>query len=366
MKQRKKWPLINLINSALIDLPAPSNITNMWNFGSILGFCLLIQIISGVFLAIHYSSDVSLAFECVNHIIRDVNSGWFIRFIHANGASLFFLIIYIHIGRGVYFNSFVLNLTWIVGVLIFLLTILTGFLGYVLPWGQISYWGATVITNLLSAVPYLGTLMVEWVWGGFSVNNSTLTRFFRFHYLFPFIVILLVIVHLVFLHEQKSSNPLGVQIRCDKIPFYPYFYSKDLLRTIIILLILILFNFLAPFLLIDPENFIPANPLSTPVHIQPEWYFLFAYAILRSIPNKLGGVLALLLSILILIPLALKNKTIQYNKINFIRPLFWVLLILFIALTWLGTKPVEEPYLALRTAITVLYFGWFIIILTLP
>jgi len=202
--------------------------------------------------------------------------------------------------------------------------------------------------------------------GGFSVNNSTLTRFFRFHYLFPFIVILLVIVHLVFLHEQKSSNPLGVQIRCDKIPFYPYFYSKDLLRTIIILLILILFNFLAPFLLIDPENFIPANPLSTPVHIQPEWYFLFAYAILRSIPNKLGGVLALLLSILILIPLALKNKTIQYNKINFIRPLFWVLLILFIALTWLGTKPVEEPYLALRTAITVLYFGWFIIILTLP
>lgn len=354
------------MNSALVDLPAPSNITHIWNFGSILGFCLTIQILRGVFLAIHYSSDIGLAFDCINHIMRDVNRGWFIRFIHANGASLFFFIIYLHIGRGLYFNSFILHLTWCVGVFIFLIAILTGFLGYVLPWGQISYWGATVITNLLSAVPYLGRMLVEWVWGGFSVNNSTLTRFFRLHYLFPFIVLLLVVMHLVFLHEQKSSNPLGIQLRCDKIPFYPYFYSKDLIRRLVILTIFVLINFLIPFILIDPENFIPANPLSTPVHIQPEWYFLFAYAILRSIPNKLGGVLALLLSILILIPLSLKNKQVQNNKINRIRTLFWPFIVLFLALTWLGIKPVEEPYLTLSIGLTSIYFLWFIIILLLP
>jgi ubiquinol-cytochrome c reductase cytochrome b subunit len=247
MRNRKKWPIVNIINSALIDLPAPSNITHFWNFGSILGICLSLQIITGIFLAIHYSSDISLAFECVNHIMRDVNGGWIIRNIHANGASLFFFVIYLHIGRGLYFNSFVLNMTWAIGVVIFLISMLTGFLGYVLPWGQISYWGATVITNLLSAVPYLGNFLVEWVWGGFSVNNATLTRFFRFHYLFPFLILILVVFHLVFLHEQKSSNPLGIQIRCDKIPFHPYFFRKDLIRRVLFFFFFFFFKFLYPF-----------------------------------------------------------------------------------------------------------------------
>jgi len=233
--------------------------------------------------------------------MRDVKRGWLIRLIHANGASFFFLRIYLHIGRGLYFGSYVLSFTWITGVFLFLISILTAFLGYVLPWGQISYWGATVITNLLSAAPYVGQTLVEWIWGGFSVNNATLTRFFSLHYLFPFIIIALIIIHLVFLHEQKSSNPMGIQISIDKIPFHPYFSNKDITRAVIFIFFLVLLNKLFPYSLIDPENFTPANPLVTPTHIQPEWYFLFAYAILRSIPRKLGGVLGLLISILIIL-----------------------------------------------------------------
>jgi len=361
MSRRKHQPLLKIINSSLVDLPAPSNITHFWNFGSLLGVCLAIQILTGIFLAIHYSANIRIAFNCIDHIIRDVNSGWFIRLLHANGASIFFVAIFIHIGRGIYFKSYVLSLTWTSGVFIFLISILTAFLGYVLPWGQISYWGATVITNLLSAVPYLGRRIVEWVWGGFSVNNSTLNRFFSLHYLFPFIILMLVITHLVFLHEQKSSNPLGIQTRTDKIPFHPYFSVKDLTRGIIAIFILTSLVLIKPFILIDPDNFLPANPLVTPAHIQPEWYFLFAYAILRSIPNKLGGVIALLASILILLSLLTPRQKTQFNKIDLKQTSFWNFVVCFLFLTWLGIKPVEEPYLSISIIFTGIYFFWFLL-----
>lgn len=360
MRNRKSFPLLKIINASLVDLPAPSNITHFWNFGSLLGACLSLQILTGIFLAMHYRSNISVAFNCIDHIIRDIWSGWLIRLLHANGASLFFLAIYIHIGRALYFRSFALKITWRTGITIFLVSILTAFLGYVLPWGQISYWGATVITNLLSAVPYIGTILVEWLWGGFSVRNSTLGRFFSLHYLFPFIILALVITHLVFLHENKSSNPLGIQNSSDKIPFHPYFLIKDLTRGLLVFVIFIIINLLTPFLFIDPDNFIPANPLVTPAHIQPEWYFLFAYAILRAVPNKLGGVVALLLSILILFIFTTTNKKTQHAK-SYIQSLtFWALTIIFLFLTWLGIKPVEEPYLSLSIIFTLSYFSWFI------
>lgn len=363
MKLRKKNPILNALSSTIIDLPAPSNITNIWNFGSLLGICLGVQLVRGIFLAIHYSSDISLAFNCIRHIMRDVDAGWLIRITHANGASLFFIAIYLHLGRNLYFNSFMLSRTWIVGVVIFLISIITAFLGYVLPWGQMSFWGATVITNLLSAIPYLGQLLVEWIWGGFSVNNATLSRFFSLHYLIPFIICLLVVIHLIFLHEEKSSNPLGVQASSDKIPFQPYFTVKDLVSLILFLFLFILINIQLPFLLIDPENFLPANPIRTPVHIQPEWYFLFAYAILRSVPNKLGGVLALVMSIVMLMPLVFARISTQINKIKPVHISFWSFAIVFLFLTWLGIKPVEYPYIEAGGVITCLYFLWFILLI---
>jgi len=321
----------------------------------------VVQILTGIFLAMHYRSNILVAFSCIDHIMRDVNYGWFVRLLHANGASLFFIAIFTHMGRGIYFKSYVIKRTWSTGLIIFLVSILTAFLGYVLPWGQMSFWGATVITNLLSAVPYLGNILVEWVWGGFSVNNSTLRRFFSLHYLFPFIICVLIVTHLVFLHEQKSSNPLGIQNSPDKIPFHPYFSLKDLNRAFLILFIFIIINLLSPFILIDPDNFTPANPMSTPVHIQPEWYFLFAYAILRSIPNKLGGVIALLLSILIMLNLMTKPNFIQYNKLRPQTLIFWYFVITFLFLTWLGIKPVEEPFLSIRIFFTSVYFLWFML-----
>jgi len=363
MSIRKTHPLIKILNSSLVDLPAPSNISHFWNFGSMLGICLALQILRGIFLAIHYCANVDISFDSINHIMRDVSIGWWVRLLHANGASLFFFRIYLHIGRGLYFNSYVLTFTWLRGIVIFLISIITAFLGYVLPWGQISYWGATVITNLLSAAPYVGPILVEWIWGGFSVNNATLTRFFSLHYLLPFLILGLVIIHLVFLHEQKSSNPLGVQISSDKIPFHPYFSYKDLVRATLIIFTIFFINKTNPYFLIDPENFVPANPLVTPTHIQPEWYFLFAYAILRSIPNKLGGVIGLLIRILVILPLSLIGKTQQNSKkeIKFIS--FWTFIIIFIILTWLGIKPVEEPFLRLGIIATRIYFAWFTIIL---
>lgn len=360
---RKYHPLFKIINQALVDLPAPSNISSWWNFGSLLGLCLIIQTLTGLFLAIHYTADTLLAFNSINHICRDVNNGWLLRTIHANGASFFFICIYFHIGRGIYYGSYKYIYTWIIGVILFFLTIGTAFIGYVLPWGQISFWGATVITNLLSAIPFLGIELVQWLWGGFAVDNATLTRFFTFHFLFPFIIIAFTIIHLLFLHQTGSNNPLGIKRNIDKIPFHPYFSFKDIFGFVLILIFLTLLTLLAPYILGDPDNFIPANPLVTPPHIQPEWYFLFAYAILRSIPNKLGGVIALIFSIAILFILPFSNhfkfQRTQFYPINQI--LFWILTVIVILLTWIGARPVEDPFILTGQILTSLYFSFYIV-----
>nr|AYW52218.1 cytochrome b [Amarygmini sp. ACP-2013] len=360
---RKTSPLFKIINNSLIDLPSPSNISTMWNFGSLLGLCLVIQIVTGIFLAMHFCPNIEMAFNSVAHICRDVNQGWLIRAIHANGASFFFICIYMHVGRGMYYGSYNLIHTWMVGVTILFLVMATAFLGYVLPWGQMSFWGATVITNLLSAIPYLGVTIVQWVWGGFAVDNATLTRFFSFHFLLPFIVAAMVMIHLLFLHQTGSNNPLGLNSNTDKIPFHPYFSFKDILGFIIMLMTLTILSLANPYMLGDPDNFTPANPLVTPVHIQPEWYFLFAYAILRSIPNKLGGVIALAMSIAILYILPFTNKknfvSNQFYPIN--KSLFWIMLTLVILLTWIGARPVEDPYIITGQTLTILYFSYYIV-----
>lgn len=360
---RSTHPLFKIANGALIDLPTPRNISLWWNFGSLLGLCLIIQIITGLFLAIHYTANIEIAFNRINHICRDVNYGWLLRTLHANGASFFFICIYIHIGRGIYYGSYKFIHTWIVGVIILFIVIRTAFIGYVLPWGQISFWGATVITNLLSAIPYLGTILVQWVWGGFAVDNATLTRFFTIHFLLPFIVTALVIIHLLFLHQTGSNNPLGINRNTDKISFHPYFYYKDIIGFIILFILITILTLLDPYYLGDPDNFTPANPLVTPIHIQPEWYFLFAYAILRSIPNKLGGVIALIISILILVILPFSNnrnfQRLKFYPINQI--LFWRFFIIIILLTWIGIRPVEDPYILIGQILTILYFIYFLI-----
>lgn len=363
IKQFKKNPLIKIINSSLWNLPTPSNISTLWNFGSLLGLCLITQILTGIFLTIHFCPNVELAFNRVAHICRNVNYGWLIRTLHANGASFFFICLYIHIGRGLYYRSYYLIETWITGVTIFFLTIGTAFLGYVLPWGQISFWGATVITNLVSAIPYLGNFIVQWIWGGFAVDNATLTRFFAFHFILPFIVIALVIIHLIFLHQIGSNNPLGTKRNIDKTPFNPYFVLKDLVGFIIIFILLTILTLKSPYFLGDPDNFIPANPLITPIHIQPEWYFLFAYAILRSIPNKLGGVIALVISIAILYTLPFINKkkfqSLQFYPIN--KLLFWSIISVILLLTWIGARPVEDPFIITGQLLTILYFSYYIL-----
>lgn len=359
---RINHPLFKIANNALIDLPSPSNIRRWWNFGSLLGLCLVIQLITGIFLAIHYCPNIELAFNRVNHICRDVNYGWLLRTLHANGASIFFICIYLHIGRGMYYGSFKFLYTWSVGVLILFLTMAAAFIGYVLPWGQISFWGATVITNLLSAVPYIGIDLVQWVWGGFAVDNATLNRFFTFHFLLPFIIVAIVIIHLLFLHQTGSNNPIGLNRNIDKIPFHPYFSIKDTFGFLILIITLTILTLKEPYILGDPDNFTPANPLVTPIHIQPEWYFLFAYAILRSIPNKLGGVIALVISIAILfiLPLFGSNfRGIQFYPINQI--IFWIIVNTVILLTWIGARPVEDPYIITGQLLTVLYFLYYII-----
>nr|YP_010501930.1 cytochrome b [Ptomascopus plagiatus]UXC94696.1 cytochrome b [Ptomascopus plagiatus] len=360
---RLKSPLLKIINNSLIDLPSPSNISAWWNFGSLLGLCLMIQIITGLFLAMHYTADISIAFNSITHICRDVNYGWLMRTLHANGASFFFICLYMHVGRGLYYSSYNLILTWTMGVIILFMVMATAFLGYVLPWGQMSFWGATVITNLVSAIPYLGTDVVLWLWGGFSVDNATLTRFFTFHFILPFIIAALTMIHLLFLHQTGSNNPLGINSNIDKIPFHPYFSFKDLFGFMVLLTILTFLTLINPYLLGDPDNFIPANPLVTPVHIQPEWYFLFAYAILRSIPNKLGGVIALIMSILILIFMPFtNNKNIQGNQFYPINKLmFWTMTSIVILLTWIGARPVEDPYILIGQLLTILYFLYYII-----
>nr|AXS66277.1 cytochrome b [Bostrichoidea sp. 1 KM-2017] len=362
-QMRKHPPVIKMINNMIIDLPTPANISTWWNFGSILGICLSIQIITGIFLAMHYSPNIQTAFSSVIHISRDVNFGWLMRTMHANGASMFFICLYLHIGRGMYYNSFKLMNTWMIGVLIFLATMGTAFLGYVLPWGQMSFWGATVITNLLSAIPYIGTEIVKWLWGGFAVDNPTLNRFFALHFLLPFIVTAMVMIHLTFLHTTGSSNPLGTNSNIDKIQFHPYFSIKDMIGFMMMMMLLTTIMMVSPYILGDPDNFIPANPLVTPVHIKPEWYFLFAYAILRSIPNKLGGVIALALSIMILMIMPFTHSSkIQGNQFYPINKiLFWTLVNIVILLTWIGARPVEEPYILTGQTLTVMYFSFYMI-----
>nr|WHM51522.1 cytochrome b [Reticulitermes hesperus] len=358
---RNSHPLIKIANGALVDLPTPSTISGWWNFGSLMGICLIMQIMTGLFLAMHYCPDINMAFSSVSHICRDVNNGWLLRTLHANGASLFFVCIFMHTGRNMYYGSYKFTHTWSVGVLLLFLTMATAFLGYVLPWGQMSFWGATVITNLLSAVPYMGQELVQWVWGGFAVDNATLTRFFALHFLLPFAIAAVTMIHLLFLHQTGSNNPLGLNKNTDKIPFHPYFTASDIVGFTITIMVLSTVTLSEPYILGDPDNFTPANPLVTPVHIQPEWYFLFAYAILRSIPNKLGGVIALAMSIAILFIMPVyksKFRGTQFYPMN--QMLFWTMTNTVILLTWIGARPVEEPYILTSQILTVMYFQFYI------
>jgi ubiquinol-cytochrome c reductase cytochrome b subunit len=361
-------PHFDVINAHVIDYPTPININNFWNFGALAGICLGIQILTGVFLAMHYTPHVDYAFYSVEHIMRDVNYGWLLRYMHANGASMFLLVAYIHMGRGLYYGSYKTprGFVWGIGVIIFLLMMGTAFIGYVLPWGQMSFWGATVITNLVSAVPVIGTSIVEWLWGGFSVDNATLNRFFSLHYLLPFGIAAAVGIHIAELHREGSNNPLGIHSKdVDKVTFYPYFYVKDFMFFWIFIFIFSYFVFLNPNILGHPDNYIEANPMVTPAHIVPEWYFLPFYAILRSIPDKLGGVIAMVGAILINLALPILNTS--NIRSSFFRPLhkfiFWIFIANFLLLGWLGQMPVEDPYIQIGQFCTVVYFAYYLVIL---
>nr|AJW76379.1 cytochrome b [Proscopia sp. HS-2014] len=359
----KKNPMNKIINNSLIDLPTPTNISFWWNLGSMMGMCLIMQMTSGMMLSMHYLPNIETAFDSVAQICREVNSGWMLRTIHANGASMFFTCIYLHIGRGMYYGSYVYSKTWMTGTLILLTLMATAFMGYVLPWGQMSFWGATVITNLMSAMPYIENTLVQWIWGGFAVDNPTLTRFFSIHFMLPFVIMGLSMSHLMFLHQTGSNNPMGMNSNTDKIPFHPYFNFKDLITLMLLMMIMVTMSTMNPYILGDPENFNPANPMNTPIHIQPEWYFLFAYAILRSIPNKLGGVIALMSSIMILMIMPLYNKmTFRGNKFYPMNKImFWMMTTTVIMLTWIGKQPVEEPYIKTGQILTMMYFLYFML-----
>ncbi len=361
---RKTHPLVKIINGVIVDLPSPANISVFWNYGSLLGLTLVIQLITGILLATRFSALGEYSFERVVVIFQESNFGWLLRLFHSTGASFFFLFIYLHIGRGLYYGSYNKTEVWNIGVLIYFILIGTAFLGYVLPWGQISYWAATVITNLLSALPYLGPILVQWVWGGFAVGSPTLIRFFALHYLLPFVIVFLVVLHIFFLHSEGRNNPLGVSSSPYKVSFHYAYSVKDTLYFLLFFFRFTFFSLTLGYYFIDAENFIPANPLVTPVHIQPEWYFLFAYAILRSIPNKLGGVVALVLSILLLFVFPLlptRNAGgVVYSPI--LRVLFWFFVADFILLTWLGIIPAEPPFVLVSIICTVAYFTLLIFI----
>jgi ubiquinol-cytochrome c reductase cytochrome b subunit len=350
----------------MVDSPQPANLSYLWNFGSLLGTCLIIQILTGAFLAMHYQANVDFAFTSVEHIMRDVNSGWIVRYTHANVASFFFIFVYMHVGRGLYYSSYKSPriLLWSIGVIILILMMAIGFLGYVLPYGQMSLWGATVITNLLSAIPVFGQDIVELIWGGFSVSNATLNRFFSLHYLLPFLLAALVVGHLIALHEHGSSNPNGISSSGDRYAFHPYFSFKDLVTIFLFFLVLSVIVFFYPNLLGHSDNYIPANPMSTPASIVPEWYLLPFYAILRSIPNKLLGVLAMFGSLLILLILPLTDLS-RIRGSSF-RPAmklaFWFFVVDFIILMFIGSQHPNDPYLTIGQVATAFYFAWFLII----
>jgi len=362
-----KKPLFNIVNNHLIDYPTPINIHYAWNFGFLSAMCLIIQIITGIFLAMHYTPHVDLAFISVEHIMRDVNFGWLLRYIHANGASMFFIVVYIHIFRGLYYGSYTApkQFVWVIGVVILLLMIITAFIGYVLPWGQMSLWGATVITNLVSAVPIVGDSIVAWLWGGFSVDNATLNRFFSLHYLLPFVIAAASLIHLAALHQEGSGNPLGIDASGDKIPMYPYFIVKDLLGIVIFIIFFSFFVYFSPNILGHPDNYIEANPMVTPAHIVPEWYFLPFYAILRSIPHKLGGVICMIFAIVVLalLPWIHSTETRSSRFRPIYRVLYWSMAACCLILGWIGGMPVEDPYIVIGQVASVYYFVYFLIIL---
>jgi ubiquinol-cytochrome c reductase cytochrome b subunit len=359
--------LLSFVSNHILSYPTPINLNYAWSFGALAGICLVIQIITGIFLAMHYVPHITLAFDSVEHIMRDVNYGWLIRYCHANGASFFFIVVYLHIFRGLYYGSYMhpRGWLWASGVLIFLLMMATGFMGYVLPWGQMSFWGATVITNLFSAVPLFGGVIVEWLWGGFSVDQATLNRFYSLHYLMPFIIAGVTLLHLCLLHKYGSNNPLGINTDITSVPFYPYFYVKDFFSFWIFLLGYLTIVFFGPNLLGHPDNYIPANPMVTPAHIVPEWYFLPFYAILRSIPNKLGGVLAMVGAIVVW--LFLPSINISTTRSNIFKPLtslnYWFIVSNFLILGWIGQQPVEYPFMEIGMFSTGLYFALFLVII---
>jgi ubiquinol-cytochrome c reductase cytochrome b subunit len=369
MRLFKSNKLLGLVNSYIVDSPQPANLSYAWNFGSLLALCLGIQIATGVILAMHYTPNVDLAFISVEHIMRDVNYGWMIRYIHANVASFFFIMVYLHIGRGLYYGSYKSPriMPWSVGVIILVLMIGIAFLGYVLPYGQMSLWGATVITNMLSAIPWIGKDFVEFVWGGFSVNNATLNRFFSLHFLLPFLLSALALVHMMTLHTHGSSNPLGISSNTDKLPMHPYFIFKDLITILVFFLALAIIVFYMPNVMGHSDNYIPANPMQTPPSIVPEWYLLPYYAILRSIPNKLLGVVGMLGSLLILLAMPiLDTSRVRGNQFRpLMRGTFWSFVRIFFILMFLGSQHAEEPFVTLGAVFTRLYFGWFIILLPL-
>lgn len=366
-----RLPVFGFMNHHLIDYPTPRNLNYWWNFGSLAGIALVIQIITGIVLAMHYTPHVDMAFDSVEHIMRDVNYGWLMRYIHSNGASMFFIVVYIHIFRGLYYGSYKAprEILWWIGLAILLMMMATAFMGYVLPWGQMSFWGATVITNLFSAIPVVGETIVSWLWGGFTVDNPTLNRFFSLHYLMPFVIVGAVVVHLWALHVHKSNNPLGIDIKVpqDTIPFHPYYTVKDLAGMGIFLLVFAYFVFFNPDLLGHPDNYTPANPLLTPPHIVPEWYFLPFYAILRAIPDKLLGVIAMFgsIGILFLLPWLDMSRVRSATFRPIYKQVFWLIVIDSFILGWVGANPPEGKFIIIGRAATAYYFAHFLIILPL-
>lgn len=363
MRWNKK-SLFAVVNNHLIDYPTPINLNYFYGFGSLAGIMLVVQILTGIFLAMHYTPHIDLAFNSVEHIMRDVNNGWLMRYTHANGASFFFIVVYVHIFRGLYYGSYITprESLWCSGVIIFILMMATAFMGYVLPWGQMSFWGATVITNLFSAIPLVGKDIVDWLWGGFAVDNPTLNRFFSLHFTMPFVIAGAVIIHLVLLHEVGSNNPLGLTLKTENVPFYPYFYVKDLFGLMVLFLVFFTFVFYYPNSLGHPDNYIEANPMKTPLHIVPEWYFLPFYAILRSIPNKIGGVIGMFGSLIVLLTIPFTNSS-EIRSTAF-RPIFkisyWLLVVAFFLLGWVGQMPVEYPYTEIGVISMIYYFFFFL------